>query len=84
MMKLEPSYIEFIFDLINSSQNIELNLINLTDILLEHFNLSKKSISPYALYRLLKKRKYVYKKIIWKKPKDNELTTKNIRKELQC
>ena len=80
--KLNQDHLKFVLDLLERKENIGINLIGITNKIIDKFKLKKNAISPYSVYRLLKANKIVFKKLIWKKPKDNEERTKNMRKEL--
>ena len=75
--KLNEEHIEFLLKLVESPYQLGITLKEMKIKLQEKFGLI---ISVTTIYRALKKNKKVYKKIVWKKPKDNEPRTKNLRK----
>jgi len=79
-MKLNQEHIEFLNKIIDDPLNVGITLKEMRNRLVENFEFQNNKVSVSTIYRALKKEKKVYKKIIWKKPKDNEPRTKNLRK----
>ena len=62
-----------------NSDNFGTNVIDIRQILIEKFNLDPNIYKVKSIYNALKRLNMVFKKIVWKKPKDNDLSTKNKR-----
>ncbi len=78
--KLTGEHIKFLIDLIDDPKNLGMTLSDMRNQLITQFAFQTSEISISTIQRALKREKKTFKKIVWKKPKDNEPRTKNLRK----
>lgn len=78
--KLDSTQMQFLDNLISDPKNISMTLMDMRAALLENFKFKNNKLSITTVFRAFKRNKNVFKKIVWKKPKDNESRTKNLRK----
>jgi len=80
--KLNNEHLDFLKHLIEIPANADMTLLDMKLHLMFNFKFRDNIISTRTIYDALKKEGKVFKKIIWKKPKENELKVKEKRKEV--
>lgn len=78
-MKLNEEHLQYLSNFVKNPNYFGKTVIDMREALIEAFNLEPDDYKVSCVYKGLKRLNLTFKKIIWKKPKDNELTTKKKR-----